>query len=63
MDSELLEKVKKSQRLYFLALKFEDRLPKVVVEYAKKTCNDYTKMAKEMKLSMSNEETGKNILK
>ena len=63
MKSDLLEKTKKSQRLYFLALKFEDRIPKSVIEYAKKTCNDYTKMAKEMNLSMSNEDIGKNIFK
>ncbi|TDT61077.1 hypothetical protein [Fonticella tunisiensis] len=63
MKRETLEMVKKSQRLYFLALKFENRLPKAVVEYSKKICNDYTKIAKEMNLCCDVEGLIDKILK
>lgn len=63
MQSEIIEKVKMAQRFYYLALKFEDRLPKGAVGFAKEVCNIYTKMAKERYVSLSNEELFDSILK
>lgn len=63
MNSELLEKVKNAQRLYYLANKYKSVLPKAYVLSAKKICNTYTKMAKEKEESLSKEELFKYILK
>lgn len=63
MDSGILKEVKMAQRLYYLATKYETRLPKTVVEFSKDVCNSYTKMAKEMEIRLSSDELVDYILK
>ncbi|SKA89253.1 hypothetical protein SAMN05443428_10999 [Caloramator quimbayensis] len=52
-----------AQRFYYLSIKFEDRLPKSTVKFAKEICDAYTKMAKKMELSLNSEELLDEILK
>ena len=52
-----------AQRFYYLAVKFEDRLPKSTVKFAKKTCDAYTKMAKDINIELTSIELSKEILK
>lgn len=52
-----------AQRFYYLAVKFENRLPKSTVNFAKEVCDAYTKMAKKMELSLNSEELLDEILK
>ncbi|SEF71583.1 hypothetical protein SAMN05660865_00834 [Caloramator fervidus] len=42
-----LEKTEMAFKLYRLSIKLQDRIPKVLVEFSKKICNDYIKIAKE----------------
>ncbi|MCX7884781.1 MAG: hypothetical protein N2448_07120 [Caloramator sp.] len=63
MNSEIYRQVKMAQRFYYLAVKFENRLPKGTVDFAKKICDVYTKMAKKMELSLNSKELLDEILK
>lgn len=63
MNSDLLREVRMAQRLYYLSTKYENRLPKTVVEFSKDVCNKYTKKAKEMELSLNSSELIDYILK
>jgi hypothetical protein len=62
VSGDIFEQVKMAQRLYYLALKHEEKIPEGVIKFAKNVCNEYTKMAKEMKLSLSQEELIDKIL-
>lgn len=63
MGSESLELVKKAHKLYNLSLKFEERIPKAFVTFSMQICDKYTKIAKKEKMSLSEEELIKTILK
>jgi hypothetical protein len=58
-----IKEVKMAQRFYYLATKFEDRIPAAVVGFAKEVCNRYTKMAKAMNLKLNDQELIDSILK
>ncbi|KRQ87233.1 hypothetical protein ABG79_01036 [Caloramator mitchellensis] len=58
MSEQLLEEIEKAKRLYYLAIKYENKTPKVLVEFSKKIINDYIKKAKEMGIT-----SNKNIFK
>jgi len=42
-----LEKIEMAYKLYYLANKFQDKVPKPILEFSKKICNEYIKVAKE----------------
>lgn len=63
MSGGIIEQVSKAQRFYYLATKYQDKIPVSVGEFAKKICNDYTKMAKDKKIVLNNNELFKLILK
>lgn len=63
MNSEIYNEVKMAQRFYYLAVKYESRVPKSVVKFAKKVCNVYTKKAKDINFQLSDEELLNEILK
>ncbi|EYE87807.1 hypothetical protein Q428_11340 [Fervidicella metallireducens AeB] len=63
MDNELLDKVKMAQRLYYLAVKNEKKIPQNFLLFAKETYNNYIKAAKEKDLRLSEEELIRLILK
>ena len=58
MCDQLLEEIEMAKRLYYLAIKYEDKTPKVLVEFSKKVVNDYIKKAKDMGIT-----SHKNIFK
>jgi hypothetical protein len=60
---DVLKQVKMAHRLYYLATKHENEIPPGVIIFAKKICNQYTKLAKEMKLRLNDEEIFDEILK
>lgn len=63
MHSEAITEIKMAQRFYYLAIKFEDKVTKDVVIFAKETCDKYTKMAKSMNIKLKGEELIRTILK
>lgn len=63
MQVEIIDKVKMAERFYYLAVKFENKLPAGAVKMAKETCNKYIKIAKEMNLYLDKEELIDIILK
>ncbi|MCX7903476.1 MAG: hypothetical protein N2486_03085 [Caloramator sp.] len=42
-----LEKIEMAYKLYYLATKFQDKVPKAILQFSKKICNEYIKVAKE----------------
>lgn len=63
MQVEIINEVKMAQRFYYLAVKFENRLPAGAYKMAEETCNKYIKIAKEMNLFLDNEGLIGTILK
>lgn len=63
MRSEPISNVKMAQRLYYLAIKYEAKVSKGVVIFARNICDRYTKEAKKMNAKLNNEELMKIILK
>lgn len=57
MGEQLLEEIEMAKRLYYLAVKHEDKIPKVLVSYSKEIINNYIKKAKAMGIT-----SNKNIL-
>lgn len=63
MHSESVEEIKMAQRLYYLAIKYEKRVPKGTVIFARNICDRYTKTAKEMNIKLNYKELIDAILK
>lgn len=52
-DKKLKADVYRAQRLYYLCLKYEDRVPECIREFSKNILNVYTCRAKEADLKLS----------
>jgi hypothetical protein len=63
LSGDLFEQVKAAQKLYYLAVKYQNRVPYSIITFTKKICNEYTKTAKRMNLSLTPEELAKYTLK
>lgn len=63
MCSEPVSEIKMAQRLYYLAIKYEAKVSKGVVIFARNICDRYTKEAKKMNVKLNSEELMETILK
>lgn len=63
MHSESVEEIKMAQRLYYLAIKYEKRVPKGIIIFSRNICDGYTKKAKKMNIKLSCQELIEAILK
>lgn len=61
-QKKLKEDLYRAQRMYYLCLKFEHRVPEYFLEFSKNILNIYTRRAKEAELTLTPEELCHRLL-
>jgi hypothetical protein len=54
LGGKSLEEVEMAYKLYFYAVKFENRIPQSIFTFSKQICNKYAKLAKEAEMKLDN---------